>query len=257
MLPPPPQTDSRTITSAPTASPAALDVHERLAKLRLTLFLRAAPARQISHRLAVSGTVVRSSSLNLSLRSEPEQSVALFESLPAFSAPSSLYNIIHHHRQQVCPLFRPSCATSHAMARLHITALLSPDQEEQLSALRTLKNEIVGHDQKKEKWVENGIIEPVVKILESSRSSQSTNGKDKSRGRAPPSRALTGEESVRLQALQILASLANGMAVPWSHARGHSVWSQLTALRRWLCFPRSHTRSWRLVRHIIEHSPRR
>lgn len=96
------------------------------------------------------------------------------------------------------------------MARLHIAALLSPDQEEQLSALRTLKNEIVGHDQKKEKWVENGIIEPVVKILESSRSSPSTNGKDSSRGRVPPSRPLTGEESVRLQALQILASLANG-----------------------------------------------
>lgn len=96
------------------------------------------------------------------------------------------------------------------MARLHITALLSPDQEEQLSALRTLKNEIVGHDQKKEKWVENGIIEPVVTILESSRSSPSTNGKDSSRGRIPPSRPLTGEESVRLQALQILASLANG-----------------------------------------------
>lgn len=98
------------------------------------------------------------------------------------------------------------------MARLHITALLSPDQEEQLSALRTLKNEIVGHDQKKEKWVENGIIEPVVKILESSRSSTSTNGKDSSRGRPPTSRPLTSEESVRLQALQILASLANGTA---------------------------------------------
>lgn len=102
------------------------------------------------------------------------------------------------------------------MARLHITALLSPDQEEQLSALRTLKNEIVGHDQKKEKWVENGIIEPVVKILESSRSSPSTNGKDSSRGRIPQSRPLTGEESVRLQALQILASLANGTTPPVS-----------------------------------------
>ncbi|KAJ0125097.1 armadillo repeat protein [Diaporthe amygdali] len=95
------------------------------------------------------------------------------------------------------------------MARVPITALLSHDQDEQLSALRTLKNEIVGHDQKKEKWIENGVIEPVVKVLDSSRSSPSTNGKD-SRSRIPPSRSLTGEESVRLQALQILASLANG-----------------------------------------------
>ncbi|POS72331.1 armadillo repeat protein [Diaporthe helianthi] len=96
------------------------------------------------------------------------------------------------------------------MARLHITDLLSPDQEEQLSALRTLKNEIVGHDQKKEKWVENGIIEPVVQILESSRSCPSINVKESSRGRMPASRPLTGEESVRLQALQVLSSLANG-----------------------------------------------
>lgn len=111
------------------------------------------------------------------------------------------------------------------MARLHITALLSPDQEEQLSALRSLKNEIVGHDQKKEKWIENGIIEPVVKMLESSRSSPSTNGKDSSRGRIPPSRPLTGEESVRLQALQILASLANGIASLALH-QGHPVWGR-------------------------------
>lgn len=167
--------------------------------------------------------VDRSTSLNLSPTSDPEQSDALSEPPPVFFATSSLYNIIHHHHHQGCLLFRPSCATSHAMARLHIAALLSPDQEEQLSALRTLKNEIVGHDQKKEKWVENGIIEPVVKILETSRSSPSTNGKDSSRGRIPPSRPLTGEESVRLQALQILASLANGMATPGSAPRTHCI----------------------------------
>lgn len=167
----------------------------------------------------MSSLVLRSSSLNLSPTSDLEQSDAPSEPPSVFFASSSLYNIIHHHRQQDCLLFRPSWATSHAMARLHIAALLSPDQEEQLSALRTLKNEIVGHDQKKERWVENGIIEPVVKILESSRSSPSTNGKDSSRGRIPPSRPLTGEESVRLQALQILASLANGTATPGSMPR--------------------------------------
>lgn len=101
------------------------------------------------------------------------------------------------------------------MARVLITALSSHDQEEQLSALRTLKNDIVGHDQKKEKWIENGVIELVVKVLDCSRFPSSTNGND-SRSRLPPSRTLTGEESLRLQALQILSSLANGTAHPAS-----------------------------------------
>lgn len=146
------------------------------------------------------------------------------------------------------------------MARVPITALLSHDQDEQLSALRTLKNEIVGHDQKKEKWIENGVIEPVVKVLDSSRSSPSTNGKD-SRSRIPPSRSLTGEESVRLQALQILASLANGMTrsdfTPRTLSLSLSLFLRLTLTCRWLRFPGSHTRCWRLVRHIVEHTPSR
>ncbi|ROW03805.1 hypothetical protein VMCG_05460 [Cytospora schulzeri] len=95
------------------------------------------------------------------------------------------------------------------MARVTNLTLLSHDRGEQLSAWRALKNEIIGHKQRKEKWIENGVLEPVVKVLNTSRSTTSINGKD-SRGRAPPSRPLTGEEAVRLQALQILASLANG-----------------------------------------------
>ncbi|KUI67789.1 hypothetical protein VM1G_03453 [Cytospora mali] len=95
------------------------------------------------------------------------------------------------------------------MAGVTSLALLSHDRSEQLSALRALKNEIVGHSQRKEKWIENGVLEPVVKILDTSRSATNLNGKD-SRSRASSSKSLTGEESVRLQALQVLASLANG-----------------------------------------------
>jgi hypothetical protein len=167
--------------------------------------------------LGVSSASVCSSSSNLPRKPDLEQSNNLSEPTAARIVPfprTSLYNTIHSHQhiyqKQGCLLSRPSCATPHAMARLHLTALLSPNKEEQLSALQTLKNEIVGHDQKKEKWVENGVIEPVVKILESSRSSHSTSGKDNSRGRVLTSRPLTSEENVRLQALHILASLANG-----------------------------------------------
>lgn len=90
------------------------------------------------------------------------------------------------------------------------SALLSPDREEQLSALRALKNDIVGHVQKKEKWIEAGVLEPIVKILDASRSASNVPRRD-SRGHISPPRPLTGEEAVRQHALQILASFANGM----------------------------------------------
>lgn len=91
-----------------------------------------------------------------------------------------------------------------------LTALRSHDQAEQLSALRSLKNDIVGHVQKKEKWIEEGVLEPIVRILDTGRSTAKPSRRD-SRSHAQPSpRSLVGEESARLQALQILASLANG-----------------------------------------------
>lgn len=90
------------------------------------------------------------------------------------------------------------------------SALLSHDRDEQLSALRSLKNDIVGHVQKKEKWIEAGVLEPIVKILEASRSATKTPRRD-SRGHSNSPRSLVGDEAVRQQALQILASFANGM----------------------------------------------
>lgn len=89
------------------------------------------------------------------------------------------------------------------------SALLSHDREEQLSALRTLKHDIVGHVQKKEKWIEAGVLEPIVKILETSRSSTKPSRRD-SRGHTNYPKPLTGDEAVRQHALQILASFANG-----------------------------------------------
>lgn len=79
---------------------------------------------------------------------------------------------------------------------------------EQTSALRALKNDVVGHAQKKEMWAELGALEPIVKILNASRSPAKVNGKDT----RPSSntRWLNEEETVRLQALQLLASFANG-----------------------------------------------
>ncbi|KAF9878581.1 armadillo repeat protein [Colletotrichum karsti] len=79
---------------------------------------------------------------------------------------------------------------------------------EQTSALRALKNDIVGHAQKKELWAGLGVLEPVVKILNTARSPAKVNGKD-TRPHGNP-RWVNEEEAVRLQALQLLASFANG-----------------------------------------------
>ncbi|OLN95405.1 Uncharacterized protein C26H5.04 [Colletotrichum chlorophyti] len=80
---------------------------------------------------------------------------------------------------------------------------------EQTSALRALKNDVVGHAQKKEMWAGLGALDPIVKILNAARSPAKVNGKDTHPSTNNP-RWVSEEETVRLQALQLLASFANG-----------------------------------------------
>ncbi|PKS06983.1 hypothetical protein jhhlp_005580 [Lomentospora prolificans] len=92
---------------------------------------------------------------------------------------------------------------------------------EQAAALRSLKNEIVGHTQKKESWVSAGVLEPVVRILSASNAPSKLNGKDR-RSSTTPTRAPTEEETVRLQAVQALSTIASGgpSFLPPLHATG-------------------------------------
>ncbi len=84
---------------------------------------------------------------------------------------------------------------------------------EQITALRTLKDDIIGHDQRKEKCVEEGLLHSVVDILRNAQSPSKLNGKEpRSHGLA--ARKLSDVELVRLQALQIVASIANGEPCP-------------------------------------------
>ncbi|XWW98610.1 hypothetical protein V2A60_006610 [Cordyceps javanica] len=79
---------------------------------------------------------------------------------------------------------------------------------EQTAALQALKNEIVGHVQRKEEWVSVGVLEPIVRSLASARTNLKMNGKDI---RQPATmRPLSEEDSVKLQALQLVSSFANG-----------------------------------------------
>ncbi|UNI20322.1 hypothetical protein JDV02_006420 [Purpureocillium takamizusanense] len=79
---------------------------------------------------------------------------------------------------------------------------------EQTAALQALKNEIVGHIQKKEAWIGLGVLEPIVLTLSASHSPAKPNGKDARTQLV--SRPLSDEDSVKLQALQLVASFANG-----------------------------------------------
>ncbi|KAL2131298.1 hypothetical protein VTI74DRAFT_5282 [Chaetomium olivicolor] len=102
------------------------------------------------------------------------------------------------------------------MARVQSPPILSQvrvarSYSEQASALRALKDEVVGHVQRKEWWIQNGILESLVKILQDSvRSSSGLNGKERSlQGQ---SEGLSEEEAVKLLALQLIASFSYGGA---------------------------------------------
>ncbi|ROT40299.1 armadillo repeat protein [Sodiomyces alkalinus F11] len=79
---------------------------------------------------------------------------------------------------------------------------------EQTSALVALKTDIVGHVQKKKSWVGQGVLRSLVGILQASRLPSKTNGKP---SKLPTDSIwLSEEETVRLEALQVLSSFALG-----------------------------------------------
>jgi hypothetical protein len=79
---------------------------------------------------------------------------------------------------------------------------------EQVAALRALKNDVTGHVQRKEQWVEYGILDHIVKLLQNARTQQGQNGKGPGSEAWPY--ALSDQEQVRLQALQLLSIFAKG-----------------------------------------------
>ena len=82
----------------------------------------------------------------------------------------------------------------------------------QIKALRQLKNEIIGHDQKKQMWVGLGILAPLVRILntykgDGKRRARNSDGEGRRRS---TKEVRTEEEEARLQAVIIVGSLAHG-----------------------------------------------
>ena len=78
---------------------------------------------------------------------------------------------------------------------------------EQIEVLRALKNDIVGHPAQKEVVVKLGVLEPVIR---SALNKNGTRHDGKSHDYSFASRPLSQEEIVRLQCLQVIASIALG-----------------------------------------------
>jgi hypothetical protein len=76
---------------------------------------------------------------------------------------------------------------------------------EQAAALRALRDDLIGHPRRKEWWVQNGILETLVKFLQNNIQSPGW-----SASRAGQSGPLEEDEVVRLLSLQLLSSLAFG-----------------------------------------------
>ena len=95
-----------------------------------------------------------------------------------------------------------------------LSELRSPSSPaSQVAALRALKNEIIGHEQKKEMWIGLGVVTPIARILNTHRGSgkrkyKETNGTVEHGSRR---RSRTDEEEARLQAIIIVGGLAHGM----------------------------------------------
>jgi armadillo repeat-containing protein 8 len=90
-----------------------------------------------------------------------------------------------------------------------IIAQLHASPTNRIAALRALKNDVIGDIQKKTLWVQHGLIPHIVMLLVSDTSERNANVK----GTRPPFLApeiFTDEETALLQALQLLASFANG-----------------------------------------------
>ena len=94
-----------------------------------------------------------------------------------------------------------------------LSELRSPTSPASLiAALKSLKNEVVGHDQKKEMWIGLGVVGPLARILSTHRGSSKRKHRDANgtSGAAVQS-ALDDAEETRLQAVILVGSLAQGM----------------------------------------------
>ena len=81
-----------------------------------------------------------------------------------------------------------------------LSSLSSP--KTRVAALRNLKNELIGHDEKKEAWVRSGVLKYIATVLEQG-ASPDIKASQRVEGRSE-------QEEARLQAIIVVGSLAQG-----------------------------------------------
>ena len=84
---------------------------------------------------------------------------------------------------------------------------------EQIEVLRQLKDEVIGDARGKEKWVNKGILQLLVHLLQQKPTASSSSGLGSKEPNAPMGQTsdLPDDDRVRLLALQLIASFAQGM----------------------------------------------
>ncbi|KAI1435632.1 armadillo repeat protein [Xylaria sp. CBS 124048] len=89
-----------------------------------------------------------------------------------------------------------------------VIAQLNASPADRIAALRLLKNEVIGDTEKKRIWVQRGLIPSVLRLLRSNSLSTIANEME-SRRCLSPRKAFTDDDTIQLQALQLIASLAH------------------------------------------------
>ncbi|KAL8912202.1 MAG: hypothetical protein Q9171_002764 [Xanthocarpia ochracea] len=108
----------------------------------------------------------------------------------------------------------------------------STSSANQIAALRALKNEIIGHEEKKRIWVGLGVLAPLARILNTPKA----NGKrresncNRSTHHGKTAFGRTDEEEARLQAIIVVGSLASGGPAFIPSIRASAVISPLLSL---------------------------
>ncbi|KAI0181382.1 ARM repeat-containing protein [Hypoxylon sp. FL1284] len=88
-----------------------------------------------------------------------------------------------------------------------VLAKLNSSTSERLSTLNYLKNEVIGHTQRKEYWLRHGLVRPLIVII--APAAFGTSNADTPSSFLTLPGTLSDEDNARLQALQLLSSFAN------------------------------------------------
>ena len=91
-----------------------------------------------------------------------------------------------------------------------VSNIRSPSSiEDQILALKALRNDIIGNQQRKDVWAASGVVEGVVEAA-TRKATSTVGGQSNKEDAFVLAASLTNSENIRLQALAVLGSFASG-----------------------------------------------